>query len=81
MSWHTKRLLRELRSVTLPAAECQVAKTRIREIVLLYTAKLDPREPLADQLEALALSCYTQGLLDGASPEVRERLAEFRVPA
>ena len=78
MSWHTKRLLRKLSTVSLPAEVVEVAQRRISDIVSYHVLTLNFREPLDDQMKTLALSCYSQGLCDGASPEIAERLKETK---
>lgn len=71
-----KHIREAVETCQFPALEVVAAMRCCQPILSYHVAMFTPLQPVDAQMQKLALDCYIQGLLDGASSEVRAALEE-----
>lgn len=66
MTWHTKRLLKNLATCSFQAEQAAAAQAQIADIVDYHVATFSVTKDIQEQMRGVAFDCYVQGLLDGA---------------
>ena len=69
-----KRIREAVETCKFPADQVAAAMRQCAPILHFHVSAFTPLQPVDAQMQKLALDCYIQGLLDGASSEVRAAL-------
>ncbi len=71
-----KRIREAVQTCQFPPEHVAAAMRQCAPILSFHVAMFTPLQPVDAQMQKLALDCYIQGLLDGASSEVRAALEQ-----